>query len=569
MKKSFILLALILIIGAVLRFWQLGNVPISPDWDEVALGYNAYSIIQTGRDEYGEFFPIVMRSFDDYKPALYSYLAIPTVAVFGLNVFAVRSVSAFFGLLTILAVYFLLRELFKDSKFKLEVKGFVFDIPLLSSFLLAISPWHIQFSRIAFESNVGLAFNVFTALFFLKGLKKPIYLSLAAVCAALSIYVYQSEKVFTPLLVLAMAIIFRKEIFSLPKKYILVAIAVGLILILPMLSYTLSNSNALGRAKGVSIFSNSESLLQENAKRLLAHRENNDIVGLILDNRRILFAREVVSGYFSHFDLNWLFIRGDISRHHAPNMGLMYLFELPFLFIGIYALIFGPFSKKTKLFIFSWFLLAPLPASITSGVPHAVRTLNFLPTFQIFTAIGIITAIGLVSSIKYPFGQSSGRGRVLSIKAIKLFAICYLLFAVFNFSYYLNQYFVQQNYYNAIDWQYGYDKTISEVEKYSANYKKVVVSNEAPMDQSYMFFLFYLKYPPHLYQQQSSNASGGFRENHTFGKYEFRPINWNEDQKQGDTLFVGRPGDFSQDSPDLFKVNYPNGAPAMLITEVK
>ncbi len=559
-KKTLILLSAVLLIGAILRFSQLGDVPISPDWDEVALGYNAYSIIHTGRDEYGEFLPIVLRSFDDYKPALYSYLAIPPILVFGLNVFAVRFVSAFLGVLTILAVYFLMVELFRKNNLKTEIKGFAIDIPLLSSFLLAISPWHIQFSRIAFESNVGLAFNVFTALFFLKGLKKPFYLTLSAVFAALSIYVYQSEKVFTPLLVFAMAVIFRKELLSLPKKYIASAILVGLILTAPMLSYTITNKGALGRAKGVSIFSSSNHLLQENAKRLLVDKENSDILGLIVDNRRVLFAREVISGYLSHFDLNWLFIRGDISRHHAPNMGLMYLFELPFLLIGIYMLIFGPFSKKTKLFIFSWFLIVPIPASITSGVPHAVRTLNFLPTFQIFTAIGILASLNFVLSIKY---------RVLRIRIAKLFAICYLLFAMFNFIYYLNQYFVQQNYFNALDWQYGYEETVAQVQKYERDYENVLVSNQAPMDQSYMFFLFYLKYPPELYQEQSGEASGGFAENHTFGKFEFRPINWDEDRKLGDTLFVGRALDFPENSGHLFKINYPNGAPSMMIIPVK
>ncbi len=550
-KKTFILLSALLFIGAFLRFWQLGSVPISPDWDEVTLGYNAYSIIQTGRDEYGEYLPIVMRSFDDYKPALYSYLSIPAVMVFGLNVFAVRFVSAFFGVLTILGVYFLLKELFGEKNIKFEIKKFSLDIPLLSSFLLSISPWHIQFSRIAFESNVGLAFNVFTALFFLKGLKKPSYLSLSAVCAALSIYVYQSEKVFTPLLVFAMAIIFRKALFSLQKRHIASAALVGLILILPMLFYTLGNENALGRAKGVSIFSNSERFLQENVKRLLVDRENNDIIGLVVDNRRILFAREVVSGYLSHFDLNFLFIRGDISRHHAPNMGLMYIFELPFLLIGIYMLLFGPFSIRAKLFIFSWFLLAPIPASITSGVPHAVRTLNFLPTFQIFTAIGILASLSFVSSIRI----------------VKLFAICYLLFATFNFVYYLNQYFVQQNYFNAIDWQYGYEKTVPLVQKYAKNYKKVVISNQPLMDQSYMFFLFYLNYPPQEYQKESAGASGGFRENHQFNKFDFRPINWQEDSKMANTLFVGRPSDFPDNYPYIFKVDYPNGNTAVKIVK--
>lgn len=553
-KKNLILLFAVLLIGAILRLWQLGNVPISPDWDEVALGYNAYSIIHTGRDEYGQLLPIVMRSFDDYKPALYSYLSIPTILLFGVNVVAVRLPSVIFGILTLIAVYFLLKEIFSEKNLKVEVKGFVLDIPILSTLLLAISPWHIQFSRIAFESNVGLAFNVFTALFFIKGLKSSWYLSLSAISAALGIYVYQSEKVFTPLFVFALAVIFRKELLLKPKKYILVAIAVGLILILPMLSYTLGNKNALERARGVSIFSDSTQFLSENTKRLLTDREKNDVIGLIVDNRRVLFAREVIAGYISHFELNWLFVRGDISRHHAPNMGLMYLFELPFLLMGIYMLIFGPFSRKSKIFIFAWFLLVPIPASITSGVPHSVRTLNFLPTFQIFTAIGILTFLLFIEKLKH--------------KIIEIVILLTFIFSViFNFIYYLNQYFVQQNYFTAFDWQYGYEKTIAKLNPIAADYKKIVVSNQPPMDQSYMFFLFYLKYPPHLYQRESMNASGGFRENHKFDKYDFRPINWQEDSKMQNTLFIGRPSDFPNSYPYIFKIDYPDSNTAIRIVK--
>src|SRR3989344_8827227 len=143
------ILFFIIIIAAVLRLWYIGNIPPSPNWDEVALGYNAYSIMLTGRDEYGEYLPIILRSYDDYKPALYAYFVIPFIKILGLEVFAVRLPSALFGILAVLATYFLVKEIFSDRR-----------IAFLSSFLLAISPWHIQFSRIAFESNVGLAFNI-------------------------------------------------------------------------------------------------------------------------------------------------------------------------------------------------------------------------------------------------------------------------------------------------------------------------------------------------------------------------------------------------------------------------
>src|SRR3990167_6856775 len=110
-------LLLIVLLAVFLRFWQLGSVPPSPDWDEAALGYNAYSIMQTGKDEYGKFLPVILRSFDDYKPALYAYLIIPFIKIFDLNILAVRFPSALFGVIGVIFTYLLVKELFSKAKY--------------------------------------------------------------------------------------------------------------------------------------------------------------------------------------------------------------------------------------------------------------------------------------------------------------------------------------------------------------------------------------------------------------------------------------------------------------------
>ena len=548
-KLIWTILFLIVVLSSVLRLWQLGNVPPSPDWDEVALGYSSYSIIHTGKDEFGKFLPVVLRSFDDYKPALYAYLTIPSILIFGLSVFAVRLPSAFFGIISVVAVFYLVRELFEEYKYKDY-------LALISSFLLAISPWSIQFSRVGFESNIGICLNILMVLFFIKGLKKPWMLSLSAFFAGLSIYSYQSEKVFTPLLVLALALIFRKELFSLGRKYVFFAIIVGLIVVMPMAFYILNNKAALLRVTGTSVFSYQTELLKNNIQKLEWDKATNDKLGLILDNRRIVYAKTIVEGYISHFNLNWLFIKGDIARHHAPNMGLLYLFEFPFILLGIYKLIFGDFDKKTKLFIFSWFLIAPIPASITSGVPHAVRTLNFLPTFQIFTTIGLISAFQFVSSIKY---------QVLSIRVKYLiFNLC-ILFFIFNLFYYLNQYFVQLNYYDSAEWQYGYKQAVDEVNKLQGSYSQIIVSDRQPMDKSYMFFLFYLKYPPQNYQEVSEYSSGGYGANHFFDKYTFKSIDWERDSVKKNVLIIGVPSDIPNRVPVIKRIYNFDGTEAIRI----
>src|SRR6266480_6856835 len=143
MKKKYIFLFFILLIAFFLRFYQLGTNPPSLTWDETAWGYNAYSLGRDGRDEFGKFLPYnYLESFGDFKPPMYAYLDIIPVKLFGLNEFATRFPSAFFGTLTVLVTYVLTKEIFRESKDK-EYYA------LTSAFVLAISPWHIMLSRAA------------------------------------------------------------------------------------------------------------------------------------------------------------------------------------------------------------------------------------------------------------------------------------------------------------------------------------------------------------------------------------------------------------------------------------
>jgi len=213
-------------------------------------------------------------------------------------------------------------------------------------------------------------------------------------------------------------------------------------------------------------------------------------------------------------------------------------------------LLFGPFDKKTKLVVFGWLLLAPVPASITTGVPHAVRTLNFLPTWQILSSIGILYTCIFFNKYK---------------KVKYLFYFIFTAIFIFNFTYYLNQYFVQQNYYYSADWQYGYQQAVSEVKKIGGNYQQVLVSDNAPLDKSYMFFLFYLKYPPQEYQIVGKDSSGGFTSHHSFGKYTFRPIDWSKDSHLKNALIIGNPNEIPKGVGVIKTIYNLDGSPAIKI----
>jgi len=556
MKK--IVLAGIIALAIVLRFWQLGSVPVSPDWDEAALGYNAYSILKTGRDEYGTFLPRVLRSFDDYKPPLYTYLAIPSVAVFGLNVWATRLPSAVMGVLAVIGTYVLVLELFHNTLTQGSKRDGTRSSPrltaMLTAFLLAISPWHLQFSRIAFEANTGVTLNIWGLVAFLKGLKSRVWLLVSAFIFGVSLYAYHSERVFVPLLLLILTVLFWRELIR-DRTKIILGILVGLAVVSPLIPVILDKTS-ITRLKGTSTLSDQTGLLMRSVGKLEDDLEAGDRIGTLFDNRRIVYAWTLIDGYISHFSLRWLFIVGDNDRHHAPGNALMYLWELPFLLWGIFT-IWKSRGRLSKLLL-GWLIIVPVAASPTSETPHAIRTLVALPVLQIFTAVGII---GSVRPVITRLASERGIVRMAGVLA----AVVFLVFAAANTAYYFHMYYSHLNHEYSKFWQYGYEEAVRYAEARKDKYKKIVVSTA--LEQPHMFFLFYTKYDPAAYQASGGTASGGFAEiKNRFDKYEFRPIpSWTSEKHDGATLYIGSPKEIAVG--DAYVISFLSGEDAIRISE--
>ncbi len=543
--KHTIILIAIIALAAFLRLWQLGVVPVSPDWDEAALGYNAYSILKTGKDEYGTYLPRALRSYDDYKPPLYTYLTIPSVYAFGLNVWAVRLPSAIMGILAVAGVYFLVATLFEKEKYAREYG-------LLTAFLLAISPWHLQFSRIAFEANSGLTLNIWLLYAFLQGRKSTAWMSICAFFSGLALYAYHSERVFVPLMLVTAAILWRKEVFA-DKKKILLAIVIGVVTVLPLIPVAFDKTT-LTRLQGTSALSDQTGLLMRSVAKLTDDAASRDKWGALFDNRRIVYAQKIIEGYISHFSLRWLFILGDNDRHHAPDNGLLYLWELPFIFLGMYVL--SRRNDRVSRFLFAWFLIAPIAASPTSETPHGIRTLVFLPTFQIFTMLGIVRVVEYVRSLP----KKSQISRFFMWAAVSLVCIG----IIGNTLYYFHMYYGHLNNEYSRFWQYGYKEAVQYAQAHKSNYQHIVVSTK--LEQPHMFFLFYTKYDPVKYLAHGGTATGGFAEiRNTFDIYQFRPIDWNKELHDGSTLYIGTPKEILTGS--MQSIYYLNGEEAMRIAE--
>src|SRR3990170_5396599 len=240
MQKSKFYLVTILLLATFLRFWDLDSYP-ALNADEAAIGYNAYSLIQTGRDEHGNFWPIHFQSFNDYKPGFYFYLVVPFVKMLGLNEWAVRIPGAALGVGTVLVLYLLVKELFKSEK-----------LALISSLFLSISPWHIHFSRGGWEVNVATFFITLGLWLLIKALNNSKFFVVSTLAFVISFYTYHAARVVVPLLVIGLSLIYRKGIRIHLKKFALSGL-IAVILLLP-LGADFAKGEARSRAAGIGLF---------------------------------------------------------------------------------------------------------------------------------------------------------------------------------------------------------------------------------------------------------------------------------------------------------------------------
>ncbi len=521
--KNNILVICIVLIAAILRFHNLSINPPHLTPDEAALGYNAYSILKTARDEYGEFLPIVFKSFGDYKPGFYVYASVLPVALFGLSEFAVRFASAFSGVIAVYLVYqiVLLLEA-KSSKLKIHTKS----LALTSALILAVSPWHIHFSRGAWEVNLALTLVMFGIYFFLKSLEKNYLLVASAIFFGLSLITYQGAKLSAGIVLLVLLGLYTKDLLGYKKKAIVSSFFVGLIIAIPIVaSFFLGQT---GRLKVFSIFS------QRRPQEYLAQQldqaqiKEGSIKYYLFYSEGLNTFKGIAGRWFNHFTPRFLVFEGDWQnpRHSSPDHGEMLLASWPFLIIGLFVLA-RNWNTNVAKFILIWLVLAPLPAALSRDEIHAVRAFNMVIPLTLSVSVGIVASVEYVSSRYHK----------------SLLRYLYYLFVISVFAlstvYYLDSYFVHQSIHNWRYWDYGYKQVVEAVTPIQKNYDRVNV--HFTYAQPYIYFLFYQKYDPKKYQEQAyleENSSGDVGRVINIDNVSIEYLNWT--QRRGDfgELFV-------------------------------
>lgn len=493
LTRKGLLLVIIFFIAVCLRFYKLGDIPAALHRDEAFLGYNALSLLETGRDMTGNFLPLHISSFL-YSPAGYSYASIPFISLFGLNAFSVRFASALFGSVTVLITYLFVKKL---------ISGKVRErIALIAAFLLAINPWHINLSRTATENVIVVFLITLGTYLFLSFIDKKLklYLFFSLLCFFLSLFCYQAPRAFLPLFLPLLWFIFSRG--EVKKNQLMAGSLYFAFFLIPITMFLLSPNLSL-RLRTVSIFATHETkarILELIPQDALSNSPSMET--RFFHNKFLGYGLQGTQNYFKHFSYDFLFTEaGFPDRYRVPLMGLLYIVELPFFILGVWFFIRD--QRKAGVLLLGWILLAPLGSALTfDDVPNLQRTLIMQP------AIAIVVSYGFIASRL--FTKSFIWRSVIFLACVPL-----LLQVLF----YLHQYYIHVNYYRPWYRQDGYKMLVSEVNKLKNGNKKVLITNRESAPT--IFFLFYNNYDPSLFQKVAMTSQLRDFDRVGFDKYKF------------------------------------------------
>ena len=442
-----LLLSLVILLGGGLRTWGVDKVPPELFGDELDVGYQAYSLLHTGKDILGQAIPAYIHSLSEWRAPLLMYATVPSVATLGLNEWGVRTPEIVFGILTI-PILFLLTYHTTRSK----------AISLFTCLALVFTPWHIYYSRAAFEAVLMIDLILLATLLFLK--RRFI---LASLLFALSMYTYSTAVLFVPLWLVIL--------WRLTKNWPGWKVVLLFSLVLAPLTYHVIAGPARDRFGSLSITHDEEAMKEMLAKRA----QDPSLLGRVFNNRYEVILNLFLKNYLHSFSTVFLFIKGDpIYRHSIQTTGQLLPVLFPFVIIGLFGL-----AKKKHWVWWWWMALAPIPASLTvDGGYHATRLFLLMPPLIVAAGAGLTQ----VWELRKWLG-------VLALLAIV---------AVFTQNAY-----VYAVYYRANSWRWwhvGYESAIKKLAVLAPGYDRVFINNT--YEPALIRFLFWSGYPPDKFHSQ-------------------------------------------------------------------
>ncbi len=545
-----IFLLLIVFLGFTSRFYLLGKAPAGLYLDEAAQGYNAYSILKTGKDEFGKPFPVAFRSFGDFKTPVYIYLIAPLIPLFGLNSFSIRFPSFIFSILTLPLLYLLIKKLCPQNKDATLTA-------LFSTLFLAISPWHTLFGRTNFECNVALFLMLLGYYLFLLGLQKPLWLLFSAVSFAAALPAYHSERLLVPLILLFLLSKYWPVVTSISyRSYLLFSLLVGLLLILPTLKI-LATPGFMARVSTLNIFSTPLSLLPGFLPNY------SGPFAWLINSHLFLSLKEFFSLYSFYFSPRSLFFLGDSGpRSSFPELSVFYTWQLPLYLYGLYLLFTDKQFKDLRSFVILFLFLSPIPAALTRDPFSTIRSLPLVIPITIVMALACQKILSFLATLKTKL----------------LFWFIFSLLIIYSLAKLYSSAIILNEYYRASYWDYGWEQVADTIKTLDPKLP-VVVDNAR--GEPYSQLLVFLQYDPQNYQTENFEVTPGEyytnmsrNTNKKIGNITTRGIEWITDRRKKQYLV----GDYLSISPEQIVTNhlllikeiyYPDGSPAFRIVKTQ
>lgn len=495
MQKSSVFFG-ILIIGLLLvtRFWNLTGLPPSPYEEEVALGYDAYSIWKTGKDHHGNPYPLLaLQSFGDWKPALYAYAIIPFLPVFDLSVLAVRLPSAIAGASLLISIIAIGRYIGIRWKW--------------TSLVAVTSPWLILFSRAAWEVNLATACITGAMALFLwqsrweKLPRRGIAILVASALLIASAYTYHAARVVVPLVLPGLVVwsvwgelsewktLWKKRKFTTKVVSSLLTLSLSGLVVLGIVPLLLNARNNVVSQRALETSYVGTPALLEKSLALQA-ADGGGFWSRKLFNPYTLYAREFTTNYLVHLSPRFLFIDGDSNpRHSAQFTGLLYWLDAVVLFAGI--LWMWRHFDKTKALLLWCLLVALVPVAITKDVPHALRILPAAPVFLLTISAGY-------QWLTEHMGNSKAIGRWVAPASVGIILLQFVAFWWFYTKIYPIAY--------ATSWHTGIEEAVRVVQPYAE--KGTFIYLDTSLNRRLMFYWFFTKTDPNQVQEVARTVAG-------------------------------------------------------------
>jgi len=507
-----ILLIIFVFLSLFLNVVYSNSTPPCLNADEAAFGYNAYSIIKTGKDEYGQLLPLRFKSFGDYKMPLYSYLSIPFIALFGLNDFGVRALNLFASAFFPIVVYFLSKELFNDKR-----------ISLIAAFLTSISLGLHIVGRQAHEAYITALFITLSSLFFLKSLKNPNKKNkfFFLLFILFSLFGYQSSRLFA---LLFLTILFfnsfknhRWDIF-----FILSFCSVILFFSITDFVYQPTRIKNLFFLNNIGFNLKIDELRAEGGNRLLYNKLTEGV-------------KEAVFKYLQHLSPQFLVTNGDGNyRFGYPELSLVTITEFFLIFLGLYFLFKN--KEKWRFFILSLLFASPLSSSLSWAEPSITRSLFFLIPIIVTIAYGAFHLLNTIPPRYFPIVSG-------------VLILSFVFFSYSNWDFYFFHYSKKAQVIRS--WQCGNKEMADYVKNNYHRFDRFYITRKN--GQPYIFLLFYLHYPPSSYQKEaflSAPDEFGFGQVEKFDKFIF---SFQIPQKEKRVALIGYADDFPNPPNNIFE----------------